>query len=67
MGGALAQTTGPAAQDSMKSNHNMSKDGMKTDGMKSNGTMTDASGADRATVPGSMTSGEDGGPWAEDI
>ena len=34
--GASAQTTGPAAQDSMKTN-DMSKDGMKKDGMETRG------------------------------
>ena len=34
--GASAQTTGPAAQDGMKTN-DMSKDGMKKDGMETNG------------------------------
>ena len=36
--GASAQTTGPAAQDTMKTN-DMSKDGMKKDGMAKDGAM----------------------------
>ncbi|CAN5265668.1 hypothetical protein BH10PSE10_BH10PSE10_24470 [soil metagenome] len=67
MGGVLAQTTGPAGQDNMKTNNTMSKDGMNKDGMnkdgmkkggmKGTGTTTGASKADRATVPGSLNSG----------
>jgi hypothetical protein len=33
-GAALAQGTGPAAQDSTKTNNDMSKDGMSKSGMK---------------------------------
>lgn len=56
MGGALAQTTGPAGQNNMKQNDTMSKDGMKQDSMKK-GTTTGASPQDRATVTGSLNSG----------
>jgi hypothetical protein len=58
MGGALAQTTGPAAQDSTKmgTEQGMKKGGMK-DGMKGTGNTTGASSADRATVPGNLNAG----------
>ena len=39
--GASAQTTGPAAQDNMKSN-DMSKDGMKKNGMETRGMAKDS-------------------------
>ena len=40
LGGALAQTTGPAPQDNMKQNDSMSKDGMKKDNMKGTSGMS---------------------------
>jgi pentapeptide MXKDX repeat protein len=43
--GASAQTTGPAAQDSTKTN-DMSKDGMKKDGMETKGMAKDGMAKD---------------------
>ncbi len=58
MGGAFAQTTGPAGQDTTKmGTERMSNDNMEKDGMKGTGNTTGASNADRATVPGSLNSG----------
>ncbi len=42
MGGALAQTTGPAPQDNMKQNDSMSKDGMKKDMRGTSGMSQDS-------------------------
>ncbi len=56
-GGVLAQTTGPAPQDSMKAKDTISKEDMKKDGTKATGSTTGASKADRATVPGSLNAG----------
>lgn len=57
VGGALAQTSGPNAQDAnkMKPEHGTKHDTMKPSGAA--GTTTGASKADRATVPGNLNDG----------
>lgn len=54
--GASAQTTGPAAQDSMKTN-DMSKDGMKKDGMGTGATGTSMPSAKDSSTQGASTAG----------
>jgi pentapeptide MXKDX repeat protein len=55
-GAALAQTTGPAAQDSTKMNKDMSKDSMSKDGMKgSNSNMAPTTGANTSPSQKPMT------------
>jgi pentapeptide MXKDX repeat protein len=57
--GASAQTTGPAAQDTMKTN-DMSKDGMKKDSMETKGMSKDGMAKD-----GKKEMSKDGSPSAE--
>ncbi|HEV7881238.1 hypothetical protein [Bradyrhizobium sp.] len=54
--GASAQTTGPAAQDTMKTN-DMSKDGMKKDGMGTGATGTSMPSAKDSSTQGASTAG----------
>ncbi|MEA2835852.1 MAG: hypothetical protein QOD89_402 [Bradyrhizobium sp.] len=53
---ALAQTTGPAAQDSTKMNKDMSKDGMSKNGMKAgDSNMAPTTGANTSPSQKPMT------------
>lgn len=68
--GASAQTTGPAAQDTMKTN-DMSKDGMKKDGMGTQGMSKDGMSKDGMAKDGMSKDGmakdmsKDGSPKAD--
>jgi pentapeptide MXKDX repeat protein len=63
--GASAQTTGPAAQDGMKTN-DMSKDGMKKDGTETRGMSKDGMAKDGMTKDGmSKEMSKDGSPKAD--
>jgi pentapeptide MXKDX repeat protein len=64
--GASAQTTGPAAQDTQKTN-DMSKDGMKKDGMmKNDGMETTGMKKDGMTKDGmAKDMSKDGSPKAD--
>lgn len=57
--GALAQTTGPAGQDSTKmgTERGAPNGNMKNDAAKGTGATTGTSAADRATVPGNLNAG----------
>ena len=55
-GAAMAQTTGPAAQDSTKMNKDMSKDTMSKDGMKAgDSSMAPTTGANTSPSQKPMT------------
>jgi len=55
-GGALAQATGPAAQDNTKMNKDMSKDSMSKDGMKAgDSNMAPTTGANTSPSQKPMT------------
>jgi pentapeptide MXKDX repeat protein len=55
-GAALAQTTGPAAQDNTKMNKDMSKDSMSKDGMKAgDSNMAPTTGANTSPSQKPMT------------
>jgi pentapeptide MXKDX repeat protein len=58
--GALAQTTGPAAQDNTMKKDGMSKDGMKKDGMETTGMKKDG-----MTKDGTKDMSKDGSPKAD--
>jgi pentapeptide MXKDX repeat protein len=63
--GASAQTTGPAAQDSTKTN-DMSKDGMKKDGMETKGMAKDGMAKDGMGKDGMKKDmSKDGSPTAD--
>jgi pentapeptide MXKDX repeat protein len=63
--GASAQTTGPAAQDSMKTN-DMSKDGMKKDGMETKGMSKEGMAKDGMSKDGmAKDMSKDGSPKAD--
>jgi pentapeptide MXKDX repeat protein len=63
--GASAQTTGPAAQDTMKTN-DMSKDGMKKDGMETKGMSKDGMAKDSMSKDGmAKDMSKDGSPKAD--
>jgi pentapeptide MXKDX repeat protein len=63
--GASAQTTGPAAQDSMKKD-DMAKDGMKKDGMETRGMSKDGMAKDGMSKDGMKKDmSKDGSPSAD--
>jgi pentapeptide MXKDX repeat protein len=63
--GASAQTTGPAAQDTMKTN-DMSKDGMKKDSMETKGMSKDGMAKDGMSKDGmAKDMSKDGTPKAD--
>lgn len=61
--GASAQSTGPAAQDTMKTN-DMSKDGMKKDGMETKGMSNNGMAKD-GMKDGKKEMSKDGSPSAD--
>jgi pentapeptide MXKDX repeat protein len=63
--GASAQTTGPAAQDGLKTN-DMSKDGMKNNGTETRGMSKDGMAKDGMTKDGmAKDMSKDGSPKAD--
>jgi pentapeptide MXKDX repeat protein len=63
--GASAQTTGPAGQDTMKTN-DMSKDGMKKDSMETKGMSKDGMAKDGMAKDGmAKDMSKDGSPKAD--
>ena len=62
--GASAQTTGPAAQDTMKTN-DMSKDGMKKDSMETKGMSKDGMAKDTSKDGMAKDMSKDGSPKAD--